>query len=67
MLKRVETEPIVVLERSELPPERRRKEGNSLTTKGLMIRGQIRTTMHNADAVFFCEGDRVVRSERAGI
>lgn len=71
-MKRVETEPIVVLERSEQLPVRerkreRRKRSNSVTTKGVFISGQIWTLMHNTDAVVYCKEDRILRSESSGI
>lgn len=66
-MKRVETEPIVVvLERSELLPERRRKEAICLTLAGLVVSGHTWTLLHSADAVCFREEDGAVRSERAG-
>lgn len=66
-MKRVEAEPIVVLERSGLAATEKKRIGNSVTTSGLMMSGQLRTLKCNMNAVFSCKEDRVVQSERAGI
>lgn len=66
MLKRVETEPIVVLKRSELLPGRRRKR-QFRDHKGPTISGQIWKRTTDTGAGVLRDEDRVVKSERSGI
>lgn len=45
----------------------KKKRGNSVTTKGLMLHGLQWTFRHNTDGAVLCEEDCVVQSERSGI